>query len=879
MACLNRFLVDVPLVTMAAFGWLLLGSPAPAVHAWDDAPAAETPAAETPAPETKPAETPTPETPAPESKPAETPAPETPAPETPAAEAKPAEAPAAAPRVTAIAFYPPDINLDSQRDRQSFVVVATRSDEVTLDITELATVTVANEALVRRDGNTFYPVADGTTDLTVAFETHNVTIPVKVENAAVDPPVSFKLDVMPVLLRAGCNTGSCHGAARGKDGFGLSLFGFDPNGDHFRMTRENSTRRLNMALPAESLVIKKSIGAVPHTGGKRFDEDSEYYATMLRWIETGALNDQGEVPAVLGVELYPPQAVLEGEGTTQRFIARAKYSDGTDRDITSLAVFLTNNENSALIEPTGVVTAAARGVAFVMARFETHTVGCQVLALPKDLDYTPPQTSPANYIDELVDSKLEKLRLLPSGMCSDEVFLRRVSLDITGTLPTREQYDAFMADQDTNKRAKLVDQLLTRKEFSEIWAMKWAELLMIRSTNQISYKAMFLYSNWLTDKIANNVPLNQMVSEMLSATGGTFKNPSTNFYQIEPSTLKLSENVAQVFMGIRTQCAQCHNHPFDRWTMDDYYSFAAFFSQIGRKTGEDYRETIVFNSGGGEVKHPVGGQVMTPKFLGGSTPDLAGRDRRAVLAEWMTSPENPYFATSVANRVWSHFFGLGIVEPVDDIRVSNPASNPELFEALGSKLIEYNYDFKQLVRDICNSQAYQRDSRPNESNQTDTKNFARAHVRRIKAENLLDCISQITETKDKFRGLPVGARAIQIADGGTSNYFLTTFGRSERLSVCSCDVKADPTLSQALHLLNGDTVHGKITQGAIVKKALDAGQTPEQVLDDMYIRCLSRKPTEEEKQKLLALVGEDPLPALEDVFWALLNSREFLFNH
>ncbi|MGH7135596.1 MAG: DUF1549 domain-containing protein, partial [Pirellulales bacterium] len=666
--------------------------------------------------------------------------------------------------------------------------------------------------------------------------------PVTVKQAASDRPISFQLDVMPVFMRAGCNTGSCHGAARGKDGFRLSLFGFDPAGDHFRLTRELGYRRINLALPAESLLMEKIDGTVPHTGGQRFDKESEYYQTLTRWLEAGAPYDAGEVPKVLDVELYPKQVVLEGAGATQQMIARAKYADGTDRDVTNLALFLTNNDNSAAITPDGLVTAANRGEAFVMARFATHTVGSQVLALPKDLQYTPPNDPPVNYVDELVNAKLQKLRILPSELCSDEVFLRRVTIDITGLLPTEQEDAEFLADQDPAKRAKRIDRLLERKEFSEIWAMKWAELLTIRSTNQVSTKSAYLYANWLSQQIQNNVPLNKMVQDLLGATGGTFKTPATNYYEVERDTLKTAENVAQVFMGIRTQCSQCHNHPFDRWTMNDYYSFAAFFAQIGRKRGEDYRETIVFNSGGGDVKHLVDGRAMPPKFLGGPQPDVAGKDRRQVLAKWLASPENPFFATSVANRVWDHFFGIGIVQPVDDVRISNPASNPELYKALGEKFTGYNYDFKQLVRDICNSNAYQRSTQRNASNESDELNFAHSRIRRIRAENLLDCISEVTETKDKFGGLPLGSRAVQIANGGTSTYFLTTFGRSTRATVCSCEVKTDPTLSQSLHLLNGDTVEGKIKGGGFIQRALAAGKNPDQVIQSIYIRCLCRQP-------------------------------------
>jgi hypothetical protein len=334
-------------------------------------------------------------------------------------------------------------------------------------------------------------------------------------------------------------------------------------------------------------------------------------------------------------------------------------------------------------------------------------------------------------------------------------------------------------------------------------------------------------------------------------------------------------------MGIRTQCTQCHNHPFDRWTMNDYYSFAAFFSQIGRKQGEDYRETIVFNSGGGEVQNPVTNQVMQPKFLGGDTPDLQGRDRRAVMAQWLTSPENPFFSTSVANRIWQHFFGVGIVDPVDDIRISNPASNPELFAELGRKLIEYKYDFKQLVRDICNSQAYQRSVVRNASNESDERNYAHANPRRIRAEMLLDCVGQVTATQEKFRGLPLGARAVQIADGQTSNYFLTTFGRAPRNTCSASEVSTAPSLSQALHMLNGPTIEGKISQGGLIQKWLSEGKTPEQVIETIYIRTLTRKPTAGEIEKLTKLVQEagNPQLGLEDIFWSVMNAREFVFNH
>jgi hypothetical protein len=389
-----------------------------------------------------------------------------------------------------------------------------------------------------------------------------------------------------------------------------------------------------------------------------------------------------------------------------------------------------------------------------------------------------------------------------------------------------------------------------------------------------------LYYNWLQEQIASNVPIDEMVKKLLSAQGGTFSSPATNYYQEEQDRLKIAENVAQVFMGMRIQCAQCHNHPFDRWTMDDYYSFAAFFAQIGRKAGSDPRETIVFNAGGGEVNHLVGGRAMPPKYLGGAVPDCTGRDRREVMADWLASPENPFFARNLSNIVWAHFFGRGIVNEVDDVRVSNPPVNGPLLDALAQHFTEYKYDFKRLVRDICTSRTYQLSTIMNDTNSFDERNFSHATLRRIRAELLLDCISQATETKDKFAGLPLGARAVQIADGNTATYFLTTFGRASRETVCACEVKMEPNLGQALHLMNGESVHVKVKDGGVVKRLLDEKKPPAEIVSELYLRCLSRRPTEDEAKTIeTQLAGKDPQAALEDVFWALLNSREFLFNH
>jgi len=809
--------------------------------------------------------------------------------------AKPAAAPAAAPAQSSadkgapFQVFPPDVSLETSRDYQNIVVQTTRPDGVTVDVTADAKITVSDGNLAKVEGSTLKPLVDGSGEVVVSYNGHTTRLPLTIKQAKEDRPVSFRLDVMPVFLKAGCNTGGCHGSARGKDGFMLSLFGYDAQGDYDRITRAQTTRRVNLAVPEESLLITKALGQVQHTGGQAIKPNDPMHQSLLRWLGAGAPNDPKEVAEPVSLELYPKLAVLEGEGANQQYVARAKYSDGTDRDVTNLVVFSSTNDTSAPVDQAGKLTAKVRGEAFVMARFATFTVVSQAIVIPKDLQYEWPKVEEYNYIDTLVHDKLQKLRMTPSEICSDEVFARRVFLDIVGLRPPPQELSTFVIDTDPKKREKLVDELLGRKEFVELWVMKFAELLKIRSDNQqVSYKAALLYFNWLQDQMSANVPMDQIVQQLIGATGGTFNNPATNYYQIERDTLKIAEDTAQVFMGMRIQCAQCHNHPFDRWTQDDYYGFASFFAQVGRKNGEDPREQIVFNRGGGEVNHPLPGKRPVPKFLGGDVVKFEpGQDRRQVLAKWLASPDNPFFAKNLANIVWAHFMGKGIIDPVDDVRISNPAVNPELLDALGTKFQDYKYDFKRLVRDICTSRTYQLSTHANESNANDDRNFAKAPIRRIRAEVLLDVISQVTEPAEKFRGLPLGARAVQIADGRTTSFFLTTFGRATRETVCSCEVAMDPSLSQALHLLNGQTTNGKIQQGGVVRKMLmEEKKSAEQIIDELYVRCLSRKPSPEELQTLRANLPKDPKAdlaqteqVLTDIFWALLNAPEFMFNH
>jgi mono/diheme cytochrome c family protein len=789
------------------------------------------------------------------------------------------------PQIISIEAFPKEIHLETAADFHRAIAIVRMKDESTHDITHQAKYTLADPALARLDGTTLMPKKNGSTTLRIDYRGLSTEIAVTVKDAEKPRPVSFQLDVMPALTAAGCNTGSCHGSARGQDGFHLSLFGFDPKGDHFRLTNEIPGRRINNAIPEESLLITKALGTVPHTGGKLIKPDSASYHTLVEWIRNGAKYDEGEIPQPTGIEVRPKQLVMTGEDIRIPVSVRALYSDGTDRDVTPLSIFSTSNDNSVSIAPkTGLAASKNRGEALLLARFHTFTEGAQAIVVPADSNYQRPEIPVANYIDKFVHEKLNKLRIIPSELADDESFLRRVFLDVIGLPPTLAEREKFLTDNRPDKRAALIDDLLARKEFTEMWVMKWAELLQIRTFNngpqQVSYKAALNYYQWLRERIAGNMPFNELVRQILSAKGGTFSSPATNYFQIEQDVLKLTENTAQVFMGTRIQCAQCHNHPFDRWTMDDYYGFAAFFAQVKRKPAEDPRERIVFDQNG-EIKHLVTKQNMPPKFLGGPKPDLKGKVRREALAEWLASTDNPWFARNAVNIIWAHFLGVGIVDPVDDVRISNPPSNPELLDALAEKFVSYDFDMKKVVRDICNSRTYQLSTRTNETNATDGRNFSHAMVRRVRAEVLLDCISRVTATPNKFKGLPLGARAVQIADGNTSNYFLTTFGRATRATVCSCEVKMEPNLSQALHLLNGDTTQQRIRQGKLVENMLNEKKTPEEIIRTLYLTVLSREPVDMEMERLLAAVpGKDgKREALEDIFWALLNSKEFIFNH
>lgn len=761
--------------------------------------------------------------------------------------------------------FPAEVELRGTDERHGLVVQVVDEQGVTKDVTEIAKYRIADPEIISIKGQILAPKKNGTTRLIVEHDGLNSEVTVVVKGVEKSRPLSFRLDVMPVFMKHGCNNGSCHGAAKGKDGFMLSLFGYDPAGDYHRLTRAIVGRRVDLAVPEKSLLLEKVTAAVPHTGGKLFDSNHEDYGTLLQWLKAGAVDDGAETPIPMGVEVLPSKMVFSGRDQNQRVLVQARYSDGSVRDVTRLSLFMTNNEAIAAIGKEGQVKAGGRGGAFVFARFDKFTVGAEVIVLPTDDAFQWPNPKEVNYIDGLVFDKLKKLHIAPSELSSDEAFLRRVYFDLIGLPPTREEHDQFLADTKTNKRATLIDELIERPEFVDMWAMKWGELLRVRAFNQVPQygrdaKAMFSFAAWIKGQMASNRPLNEFAADLLVGTGSNFKSPPSNLYTASERMTpeKTAEIIAQVFLGTRIQCAQCHNHPFDRWTLDDYYGFSAFFAGVNLKRGVEGREVLVTNNNAANtVAHPVDGRRMKPKLLGGDTPQVDGQDPRKSLATWLTGVDNAQFSQTMANIIWSHFFGRGIVEPVDDVRISNPPSNKELLEELGKRLVTYGFDKKKLVRDICNSRTYQLSATTNPTNELEESYFSHSYVRRLRAEVLLDAITRITGTEDRFAQSPPGTRAVQIHSGEVTNYFLTTFGRAPRETACSCEVNREANLSQALHLVNGDTITSKINQSKLIPGLIAEKKSSELIIKELYLRTLGRQPTSAESKRLTDIVKRE----------------------
>lgn len=709
--------------------------------------------------------------------------------------------------------------------------------------------------------------------------------------------VSFANDVVPVLTKAGCNQGVCHAkAGGGQNGFQLSLLGFEPAEDFEHILHEGRGRRVSFANPDQSLLLQKATARVAHRGGMRLAADSEGYRLIRAWIAAGAPADSPSTPGLAGLEVSPGSARLARNGET-RLKATARYSDGSERDVTGLALFESNDKAMAEVSDAGVVKARdLPGKVAIMVRYQGRVAVCAAaIPLGAPVSSLPPER---NFVDKAVFANLVELGIPPSGVCDDATFLRRVTLDIAGRLPTLDEADAFMADKGADKRDRRIDELLAGPDHADYFAGKWAAVLKNRRDDASDMVSNFAFHAWVRDSLLANKPYDQFVRELLAATGTVIGNPPVAWYKRVKEPKDQVEDVAQLFLGVRMQCAQCHHHPFERWSQDDYYALSAFFSQVGRKPSGTRGEDLIFHRRGtAQARNIKTNASLRPAPLGDKGPAIApDEDPRLRLADWMKSPSNPYFAKALVNRYWKHFLSRGLIEPEDDIRDSNPPSNPELLLALERHFIRTGFDLKDLVRAITRSSAYQLSAIPNAHNSGDRQNYSRFYPRRLPAEVLLDAIDQMAGTRTDFANLPQGTRAVALPDNSynQASPFLRVFGRPEGESACECERVQSSSLAQSLHLINAADIKAKLAhpQGRAERLAKEK-RPPGENLRELYLAAFARLPGPAEEAAALAYLREprvnaagatvDPLAASrenhQDLIWALVNTKEFLFNH
>jgi hypothetical protein len=699
-----------------------------------------------------------------------------------------------------------------------------------------------------------------------------------VSGAGVPRRFHFENDIEPLFGRFGCNSSGCHGKAEGQNGFKLSVFGFDPQADYAALVSEGRGRRLFPAAPDRSLLLLKASGRVPHGGGIRIAVGSDPYETIRGWIAAGAPVGRPDAPTVERIRVEPGERVLDMHAGQQlRVIAR--YTDGREADVTHYARFQTNNEGVAAVSADGRVrTTGVPGEAAVMASFMNEVAVCRVL-VPRAGDVTFPILPAKNFIDPLVDAKLKKLHIVPSGPADDAEYLRRVYLDVIGTLPTPAEVRTFLADRMPDKRAKLVDVLLDRPEYADYWALQWADVLRVDRQTLGSADA-YAYYRWIRQAVADNRPFDRFARELITAEGPIAEVPAAAFYKAVTKPGEAANTLSQVFLGVRVACAECHHHPFDRWSQTDYYGLSAFFTPVGvRKVGTT---EVVSAQGESTATHVRSGKTVPATPLGGKPVASTTGDRREALAGWMTRRDNPFFARNLVNRLWAHFLGRGLIEPVDDVRSTNPPTNPELLDALANHLVESGYDVKAIIRLICASRTYWVSSTPNETNRDDDQNYSRMVFKRPAAEVLMDMVTQATGVPEKFDGAPLGTRAIRLWDSKVRHYFLKQFGRPVRASACECERNAEPNIAQVLHLLNSDFVQDRLrhddgTVARLCRTDPDDGR----VVEELWLTFLSRPPrTDETKLAVEHLKkAKSRREGFEDVAWALLNTKEFQFNH
>ena len=788
---------------------------------------------------------------------------------------------------------PATVTLNGNFDRTQLLV---RSDGPTAranDHTHAVRYQSSDVKIVTVDENGQLLAQDnGMATITISTDSETVSVPVTVQNVAESATVAFDHDVRPVLSKAGCNMGACHASQYGKGGFVLSVFGFDPQLDWNSIVRDRQSRRTNLLDPERSLFLLKPTMQVPHGGGQRLKKGSIDYQVLAEWLQGGATAPVKDAPKVTEIHVTPNRRVAS-IGDKQQLRVVATYSDGRTRDVTHWAKFDTLDDAVASVSDDGVVTTAGRGQGPIMVRFERRAA-LSMFVVPYSESFELKDWQNQNFIDELAAAKFEELGLQPSPLCDDSTFLRRAYLDAIGSVPTLEETKAFLDSTDPDKRTQLVDRLLGltgdptldvyNDQYAAYWTLKWSDLIR-NSSQTVGEQGMWALHNWLKTGFRTNKPFNEFVKELVTAKGSIYSNGPANYFRINRNSTDLAESTAQLFLGVRLQCAKCHHHPFESFSQADYYGFAAFFSRVGTKNSEDFglfgRESIVLVKSSGSVRHPRTGQVMEPTPLQGEpiTHDL---DLRIPLADWMTSPENDYFSRSVVNRYVSYLLGRGLVDPVDDLRETNPPTNPEMLDALAKKFVDDGFDIKQLMRTIMTSRLYQLSSEATPENVADERFYSHYQVRRLPAEPLLDAIDIATGSSTKFKSLPPGTRAIELPDAEYPNYFLTTFAKPRRATVCECERMPDENLAQALHTLNGDILADKITaKDSRIAELLKSEQPPEAIVTELYLATLCRKPTEAELTAAQNFLDESPSPkeCYEDLLWALLNSKQFLFTH
>jgi hypothetical protein len=792
----------------------------------------------------------------------------------------------------ALLVQPETVVLAGPRARQQIVVTGKYADGSVRDLTpfcEIASV-VPDLVAISPEG-WLQGKKNGSATLTVKAGNLSANVPLTVKDLDKPQPVSFRHELIAALNVGGCNAGACHGTPSGKNGFKLSLRGFDPAADFQQLTRDVLGRRTNRLAPEQSLILLKALGRVPHEGGSRYQPHSFPALTMRDWLSEGLTDDRPDLPEVKGITILPGSRVLNEPARWQQLAVVAQLSDNSARDVTRLTVFSSSDAAVAEVNNMGLVEFRQTGEVAILCRYldQLQTVRLTYLEPKKGFVWTNPPEN--NYVDKHVFAKLKMLNITPSDLCSDQEYVRRAYLDLCGILPTADEVKAFLTDKAADKRAKLVDTLLERGEYADFWTLKWSDVFR-SSRKAIQIKGIYVFQLWLRNHIAHNDGFDTVVRELLTANGSTFSNPPANYYRIARDPQNLAETTAQLFFGIRMQCAKCHNHPFERWTQDDYYSTAAFFAKVRQKKdpmepGPNPQtvgaEVIYSDRTAPEITQPRSGKVMAPKFMGGAVAVVPpGKDRREVLADWITSPTNPFFARSTVNRIWFHLNGKGIVDPVDDFRDSNPSANDELLDALAKDFVANKFNVRHLIKVIMTSRTYQLSAQSNEFNKDDSKYFSHAVTKLLGAEQLLDAICTVTEVPEKFPGMPAGTRAVQLPDGENNHPFLKTFGQPARELACECEREGDSNLAQALQLINGPTVNEKLRNPANrIGRLLGKKMSDPDTLTELYLSTLSRYPTEADFKVALEHVNkaQDKRKAWEDVHWALLNAKEFLFRH